>query len=125
LTEIDAGEEADVPSPSLELSIPTDAEPPKDPWVVLASNRKVLHGWESLCENLTENAIRCYHFLQADPMRRIPRRCYPLKHKNYQGVWCYEIGSGERVYYKLRIEQRVVLVYYAGDHPRKVPYPPK
>jgi len=54
----------------------------------------------------------------------IPGRGYELKHKQYAGAWCYEIGSGQRVYYKLRPDSQEILVYYAGPHPRKAPYPP-
>lgn len=71
------------------------------------------------------NARRCFLWLGADPMRRIPGRCYELKHKQYRGVWCFEIGGGQRVYYMIRAESRTVLVYYAGPHPSKAPYPPE
>ena len=58
-------------------------------------------------------------------MTGIPRRCYALKHKHYAGCWAFEIGSGERIYYKPRTEKREVVVYYAGPHPTAVPYPPE
>ena len=96
-----------------------------DPWVLIAHCKRTLKGWRLLCEQIQENAQRCYDWLRADPTRRIPGRCYELKHKHYIGVWCYEVGSGQRVYYKPRRESHDVLVYYAGPHPTKVPYPPK
>ena len=43
----------------------------------------------------------------------------------YAGCWGYEVGAGQRVYYKPNPETKRVLVYYAGPHPTKIPYPPK
>ena len=58
-------------------------------------------------------------------MGRIPLRCYPLKGKAYAGQWCYEIGSGDRLYYKPDEETKVCTVWYAGPHPKKgIPNPP-
>jgi hypothetical protein len=94
-------------------------------WKLVAYSRAASKGWGVLCHQLPENAIRCYNWLSEDPERRIPKRCYPLKHKHYAGVWGYEIGPGQRVYYRVRHEAREVLVYYAGAHPKHVPYPPK
>jgi hypothetical protein len=110
--------------PVLNISIPEGSSIIDKPWNLIAHNKKILKGWEVLCQDIPENAIRCYNWLREDPMRRIPGRCYELKHKHYAGAWCYEIGSGQRVYYKPRINQRDVLIYYAGRHPKKVPYPP-
>lgn len=93
-------------------------------WQLIAHSKNVVKGWISICSRLQENAKRSYAWLRTDPRRSIPRRCYPLRHKHYQGVWCYEIGSGDRIYYKPRDENRDVLVYYAGPHPVKIPYPP-
>ena len=93
-------------------------------WSLTAHNKKVLRGWETLCQQLPENAVRCYEWLRRHPTERIPGRCYQLKHKHYAGGWCFEIGSGQRIYYKLRPEHNDVLLYYAGPHPAKVPHPP-
>lgn len=41
------------------------------------------------------------------------------------GVWCYEIGRGDRVYYKPDLRARKAIVYYAGPHPPKAPPPPR
>jgi hypothetical protein len=94
-------------------------------WSLVEHNRRVLDGWRLICQQIPENAKRCYDWLSTDPTKRIPGRCYELKYKNYAGAWGYEIGSGQRVYYKPRPERRDVLIYYAGPHPKKgVPYPP-
>jgi hypothetical protein len=125
----DGGDVADAevaePQP-LEIPIPgptTDQN--LGDWKLIAHNRKVLDGWRLLCRQLPENAVRCHRWLREHPTTPIQRRCYALKHKHYAGVWCYEIGSAERIYYKLRHDVREVLIYYAGaQHPKKVPYPP-
>ena len=57
-------------------------------------------------------------------MKPLPRRCYTLKGKTYVGVYCYEIGSGDRVYYRVGEDPRQVVVYYASEHPAKAPVPP-
>jgi hypothetical protein len=43
-------------------------------------------------------------------MKQINGRCYALRHKNYAGVWAYEVGAGDRVYYRPDQERRRVLV---------------
>jgi len=58
-------------------------------------------------------------------MKPINGRCYALRHQHYAGVWSYEVGSGDRIYYRPDEARRRVLVYYAGPHPAKVPYPPE
>lgn len=52
-------------------------------------------------------------------MQPIGGRVFPLKHKKYRerGVWEYELSGGYRVFYIPMLENRTVLVYYAGEHP--------
>ena len=94
------------------------------PWNLMAHDKRALKGWLLLCRQLPENACRCYQWLSEHPLKPIPGRCFALKHQHYAGAWCYEIGNGQRVYYQPSENERVVIVYYAGPHPRKVPYPP-
>ena len=108
----------------LDLVAPEKGDPPESPWRLIAHNKRVLNGWTKLARAKPANAINCYDWLRRDPMRRRPGRCYPLKGRKYSGCWCYEIGSGDRVYYKPDIESRTVRVYYAGEHPRGAPLPP-
>jgi hypothetical protein len=108
----------------VELATPAGAANIENPWVLLGYNKKVLKGWVALCHSITANATRCFEWLQAHPTMPIRGRCYELKHKHYAGCWAYEIGSGDRVYYKPRPLQRDVLIYYAGKHPSVIPYPP-
>jgi hypothetical protein len=118
-------DEVDEPAPSLEISAPDGSAPaPQGAWNLIAYNKKALKGWEALCLSLTENSTRCYEWLRAHPNRPIPGRCYQLKHKHYADTWGYEIGTGQRVYYKMREAKREVVIYYAGPHPTKVPCPP-
>ena len=58
-------------------------------------------------------------------MKPIRGRCYALKGKKKAGCWCYEIGSGDRVYYKPDDASKTAKVYYAGSHPNDAPDPPK
>lgn len=118
----ETGPDGDRPSWPRPLRPPSPAE--SDEWVVLAARKSVLEGWELLCRQMNSNAQRCYEWLTRHPMRPIGGRCYALKGKAYAGCWCYEIGSGERVYYRPDETRREVVVYYAGPHPAKVPYPP-
>src|SRR5581483_9508126 len=111
---------------SLEIQHPSGstAVDPEQSWTIFAKNKKVLDGWNELVHSIYSNASRCYEWLRKHPKQRIPGRCYELKHKHYAGAWCFEIGSGQRIYYKLREEKKEVVIYYAGQHPRTVPYPP-
>jgi hypothetical protein len=111
---------------SLRLTAPAKSDPPTDPWLVVAHNKKVLNGWQQLVHNTSQNAINCYDWLLRHPMKPIPGRCYALKHKAHAGNWCYEVGAGDRVYYKPDEVNKKVTVWYAGPHPHgKIPMPPK
>jgi hypothetical protein len=66
----------------------------------------------------------CLQRLSSQPMVRIPRRVFPLKHAKYRGVWEYEVTSGNRVFYVPNEQYKTVLVYYAGKHLTPVPFPP-
>jgi mRNA-degrading endonuclease RelE of RelBE toxin-antitoxin system len=93
-------------------------------WKLVAYNKRVLKSWKSLCNNTLENARDCYNWLTAHATEPIPRRCYALKGKANAGCWGYEIGSGNRVYYKPDETTSTAVIYYAGPHPPKVPDPP-
>lgn len=93
-------------------------------WLVVALNRRVNRDWEALLLRAPENTRRCYEDLCTVPMVRKPRRVFPLKGKSYRGVWEYEVTGGERVFYVPDPQERKVLVYYAGKHPKAAPTPP-
>ena len=47
-----------------------------------------------------------------------------MKGQKYQGYWEYELTKSERVFYYFPIpEEKKVVVYYAGEHPKKNKYP--
>src|SRR5215813_248594 len=102
-------------SPQFELTNPS-SDITAGNWKLKAYNRKVLAGWEALCLRINSNAQFCYNWLVVHPTKPYPRRCYALKHKNYQGAWAFEVGSGDRVYYRPMESDHTVLVYYAGPH---------
>src|ERR1700689_2393492 len=105
-------DEVDEPPPSLEILAPDSGSTPTSEglWSLIAYNKRVLKGWQDLCLALTENSRRCHEWLRAHPKKPIPRRCYELKHKHFVGTWAYEIGSGQRVYYKMREAKREVVI---------------
>ena len=120
----DGPEPIDNPHP--ELPHPNEsASTPSSGWSVVAHNKAVIRGWSAICKQINENAVRCYEWLRATPTRRIPGRCYPLRHSGYTGCWGFEVGSGQRVYYRPDEARKTVLVYYAGPHPSRVPRPPE
>jgi len=110
---------------------PLDIKPPKvaitiaASWTLIAHNRNVLKGWEYLSRHTPEDAQHCYDWLHEHAMLARPRRCYALKGRAHAGCWCYEIGSGNRVYYKPDDATKTAVIYYAGPHPNAVPVPPK
>jgi len=111
---------------SLDLTAPPDISPEAyREWTLIAHNKSVLKAWDSLMRNTPEDAKHCYAWLSSHATRPIPGRCYPLKGKPHLGCWGYEIGSGNRVYYKPDVQLKRALIYYAGPHPRQVPSPPK
>ena len=98
---------------------------PATQWLVVAKNRRVNRNWEALLLRVPENARRCYNDLCTVPMVRQPKRVFPLKGKRYRGAWEYEVTSGERVFYVPELQNLKVIVYYAGEHPKKdAPTPP-
>lgn len=121
--------EEELTAPSTPLSAEENetgqaTQEPAPPWLVVAKNRRVNRDWEALLLRAPENARRCYEHLCSTPMLRVPRRVFPLKGKNYRGGWEYEVTSGDRVFYVPDEENRKVLVYYAGVHPKSTPIPP-
>ena len=100
------------------------AQVPASPWLVVAKNRRVNRDWEALMLRASENTRRCYQDLCNAPMARQPKRVFPLKGKLYKGAWEYEVTSSDRVFYVPDEDQRKVLVYYAGSHPKSAPFPP-
>jgi len=93
--------------------------------VLVAYNSRVLKGWEHLVRDTQQNSVNAFDWLVRHPTKPKPGRCYALKGSKYAGHWCYEIGSGDRLYYKPDQTQRTVTVWYAGKHPNGVPAPPK
>jgi hypothetical protein len=120
------GELDDDDAPSLDLTNPHGLAPRNEAaWTLVAHNKSILKAWDSLCRNTPEDAQHCYAWLSRHATRQIPRRCYPLKGKPNAGCWGYEIGSGNRVYYKPDDQSKRAVIYYAGPHPKSIPSPPK
>ena len=94
-------------------------------WTLVAHNRRILAAWNLLCRETPANARNCYDWLSRHATRTKPRRCYPLKGKENAGCWGYEIGAGDRVYYKPDEPNKKATIYFAGPHPPKIPGPPQ
>jgi hypothetical protein len=110
--------------PEEELAAPCSFDKDSS-WLVVAKNSRVNRDWQALISKCPENAYRCYEHLSTNPTARVPRRIFPLKGKRYQGAWEYEITGGDRVFYVPDEQQKKVVVYYAGEHPKKKsPEPP-
>lgn len=101
-----------------------DGVPDNTPWKVIAHNKTIAKCWDQLCANTPANARNCFLWLSQHAMTPKPRRCYALKGKQHAGCWAYEIGAGDRVYYKPNKETRIAKVFYAGPHPPSIPIPP-
>ncbi len=109
------------------LKAPLKGDPPQESvWSLIAHDKKVLRGWNDLSRDTLENVVNAYDWLRSDAMKWKPGRCYPLRGKRYAGCWCYEIGSGDRLYYVPDAANKTATVYYAGRHPKgAIPIPPK
>ena len=110
--------------PAEHLTKPDGLESLSNEWVVVARNRRVNKDWETLLTQYPENTKRCYEYLRQTPTRRWQGRIFPLRGKKYKGAWEYELTSAARIFYVPDEKKKKVVVYYAGPHPRKSPYPP-
>jgi hypothetical protein len=119
----DISTEEALENPAAESSLQAEIAEPAPQWLVVAKNRRVNRDWELLLSRAPENARRCYEDLCTAPMTRKPKRVFPLKGKRYKGAWEYEVTKGDRVFYVPDAQQRKVVVYYAGEHPKNAPVP--
>ena len=92
-------------------------------WTVVARNDRVNRSWKDLIARAPSSAARCYEYLRTQPTTRYPGRVFPLRGKQYAGAWEYEVTGGDRVYYVPESAAKKVVVYFAGEHPRKAPTP--
>lgn len=112
-------------SPVEDLIVPSGASVSSEGWKLMAQNSRVNKSWQAMMDKAPENALWCFEWLHLHPMKRLPGRVYPLKRKQYRGSWAFEITGGDRVYYTPKPQEKTVLIFYAGGHPPKIPYPPE
>ena len=112
--------------PSLELKAVSKKEPAAKPvWTLIAHNERVLKGWAKLAKDTPPNVINAFDWLSQGAMTPRGARCFALRGKRYAGCWCYEIGPGDRLYYKPDGGKKTARVWYAGPHPKHgIPFPP-
>ena len=92
-------------------------------WTICAKNSRLNRDWQDLVLLYPENSLVCYRHLLTQPLQRVKFRAFPLRGKQFRGVWEYEITGGDRVFYLPNKSERSVLVIYAGKHPKKNKYP--
>jgi len=84
---------------------------------VVAESARVERGWHELVARRTnDDAKRAYRRLSDSPLERYPGRQFPLRGKLFAGVWEYEVGPGDRIFYVGDEERSCVYVGYAGPH---------
>jgi hypothetical protein len=81
------------------------------PYRVRGKNRSIETEWERLIVQYRNEVRACFDWLASHPTHRLPGRCEPLKGKYARlGLWQYEVGGGCRVWYRVREEDRAVVV---------------
>ncbi|GJD21242.1 hypothetical protein RIVM261_061980 [Rivularia sp. IAM M-261] len=58
-----------------------------------------------------QSTIRCYQDLCTAPMTKKPRRVFTLRGRQYEGIWEYEVTSGDRVFYIPYEEEKKFLFF--------------
>ena len=106
--------------------LPTDAPPrplPDDPagasWAVVARDRAAEGRWRKLCIQLPGNCQRAYDQLVLDPKHQDGHRWIQLRGSRYEGIYQHELGGGQRLWYRLDEERRVVVIEPWTAHPKE------
>jgi hypothetical protein len=109
------------------LTANSKTNPPSVPvWTLIPHDKKVLAAWERLSRDTSANIVNAYDWLSQRAMTPRGSRCFALRHAKYLGCWCYELGPGDRLYYKPDADKKIAIVWYVGPHPKdRVPPPPK
>ena len=113
-----------MPPDDCPLESPSGASPSAPIWTIYAHSGNALRGWRDLVESVPDKLDKCFKWLSQSATTAIPRKCFPLKGKKFDGCWEYEVNRGDRVFYKVEPEKKIVRVYYAGPHPKNTPNPP-
>ena len=96
---------------------------PDDPdgasWAVVARDRTAEERWQQLCAQLGGNCQRAYDQLVIDPKYQDGRRWIKLRGSKYEGLYQHEIGGGQRLWYRLDEERRVVVIEPWTAHPKE------
>jgi hypothetical protein len=108
------------------LAEPKTDHPPEPIWTLRPRDKRVLREWKRLSRDTPANIINAYEWLSQRAMTLRGTRCFPLKGKKYAGCWCYELGPGDRLYYKPDEKTKTAVVWYVGAHPKDgIPAPPE
>lgn len=82
---------------------------------VYAASATVEKEWRGTVRRRPEDAKRCFERLTSAPLQAFGARQFPLKGKVNKPFWEYEVSAGERLYYAVDPQRRVVIVS-SGPH---------
>ncbi len=85
--------------PSYPLLAPPEPTDVTGPYQLRARSARVARNWQDMSSRIPKAVQRCYEHLAEDPHRSIPGRIFPLRGKEFRGLWEYEVSSSERLYY--------------------------
>lgn len=79
----------------------------------MAAHRQTGKSWFA---NAPHEMTECWDHLATTPLQRISRRCLPLK-GDLAGIWQYEVGGKQRVWYQV-VNRTVFVLSAARSHPK-------
>lgn len=87
-----------------------------DGYKIVADSARVLRGWRDLEDRVPEDIARVAARLSLAPLERYPRRQFPLKYGSFRHIWEYEVNRADRIFYRVDVGERAVVILYAGPH---------
>lgn len=96
---------------------PAQAEQSTGEWRLLCASASVLRDWERLKKLRREAMAACEVHIKTNPLLRRPGRVYPWRGRDADGRWEFEVTGGDRVLYRVNVEERSVVILFAGPHP--------
>lgn len=86
-------------------------------WVIETASAAVRKGWGKTIKADPKGTARAYAYVRERPFSRYPGRCFPLRGKDQQGVWQYEVNATYRLRYAaIAGRDHALVVLYAGDY---------
>ena len=99
------------PRDSAVLPRPTGVPPDAPPhYSVHAGDKGVAKQWRDLTVSHGGKLREYYDHLTQTPTKQLGERIFPMKGKQYAGVWECEVGGGARFFYVVDEERKRVIV---------------